>query len=491
MIQVTLRYEIVRKLGTGTVAKSYAAIERGEHGLARPVTLKRLEGEDVSPIRLATLRELGVSHHNGLLLPRALLVDGGGVAVVYDHVVGRSLVGLIAQCVRQKRPLAEQAATTFFARAAESVADLHEGWLGSTSTAHGAIRPSNLLFSLLGGLWVDDAGLAADPCELARRGTLTLGQVHFAAPEALEASIRGAESLEHREARANDVYGLAACLYTLVTLRLPFEETEIDELLARKQHDAPTPARQVNPRVSEELEALLMTALAPAGPRPRARVLAQALRRLIRTEDASPARELRALLDDESLAQHQALVDRCRPSHEDSASDDQLRPSKSERARQVGRAPSGPMLPLPPIVEEAMHKEKTVRRQISAHQLDTSAMRSAEMATAASFTEAVTRVDDVEELPLENILSESEIDLESIRGELFSEGPVTEEIGPLATEASLPDGDDLVTDVENGDGLDPKDSLETDPPYTVVAAAEDIIDMTERTPSLPEKKRKR
>ncbi|MBW2732905.1 MAG: hypothetical protein JRH20_10980 [Deltaproteobacteria bacterium] len=379
MIEFILRYDMVQTLGTGTVAKSYTALERVGHGLTRPVTLKQLEGEDVSPDRLATLRELSLVHHSGLRLPRGLVVNSGGVAVICDYLVGRSLVGLVAQCIRQRRPLSEQAATHLFARAAESIADLHEGWLGSPR-AHGAIRPSNLLFSDLGELWIDDAGLAADPCELARRGTLSLEHARYASPEALATAAGGAESLNRKEAHGNDVYGLAACLYTLATLRRPFDEMDLNTLLTRKT-EAPVSARRINPRVSRELAALLMSVLSPSGPRQKARGLARALRALA-PPNPPPSVELRALIDSESLVQHQQLLKRC---HSD------------------------------PAVE--LHTE--------------------DVPTDMNVRDSMERLPDEDE--------------------------------------------ELATDIESPQGLSTDDSLETDPMGTVVAAAEDIFDISEHS----------
>jgi serine/threonine protein kinase len=117
---------------------------------------------------------------------------------------------------------------------------------------HRDIKPSNLILDGLGNLWVTDFGLAKldDGDDISRSGVL--GTFRYMAPERFQGV---------SDARG-DVYALGATLYELVTLRPAFEGRDQLELIRRIEHDPPVRPREHDPRISRDLETIILKALA-------------------------------------------------------------------------------------------------------------------------------------------------------------------------------------------------------------------------------------
>lgn len=125
---------------------------------------------------------------------------------------------------------------------------------------HRDIKPSNLLLDPQGQLWITDFGLAqvrGDPgrgdVDLTATGEV-LGTLRYASPEQALAR-RGI--VDHR----SDIYSLGATLYELLTLRPVFEGRDRGELLRQIADNDPSPLRQVDPAIPEDLETIILKAL--------------------------------------------------------------------------------------------------------------------------------------------------------------------------------------------------------------------------------------
>jgi len=128
---------------------------------------------------------------------------------------------------------------------------------------HRDLKPANIAVSSKGQVKVLDFGLAKffDPA----RGALTaetitqsvddvhlMGTLPYMAPEQV--------SGEHIDART-DIYGLGVVLYEMAAKRRPFQEESATRLLAAILRDpAPSP-RSLNPRLSPELERIILKCL--------------------------------------------------------------------------------------------------------------------------------------------------------------------------------------------------------------------------------------
>ena len=123
----------------------------------------------------------------------------------------------------------------------------------SQGTLHRDIKPANLLLDTAGTVWVTDFGLAlkSNPILRTDRDDLA-GTLRYIAPE----------QWEGRVDERSDVYSLGTTLYELCTLQPAYEATGQDALIEQiRQEPQPSP-RVANPDVPEELDRILVKAMA-------------------------------------------------------------------------------------------------------------------------------------------------------------------------------------------------------------------------------------
>jgi WD40 repeat protein/serine/threonine protein kinase len=178
----------------------------------------------------------------------------------------------------------------------------------SRGVVHRDIKPSNVLLGPYGETLVVDWGLAkvvgrdeaADKSALAeatlrpasQTGSsetlpgLALGTPAYMSPEQ-------AEGQRDNIGPVSDVYSLGATLYSLLTGRLPFPDSDVVIVLRRVRGGELLPPRQVNRRVPAGLEAACLKAMAyrPEDRYPSARALANDLEHWLADEPISVYRE--------------------------------------------------------------------------------------------------------------------------------------------------------------------------------------------------------
>ena len=118
---------------------------------------------------------------------------------------------------------------------------------------HRDVKPSNLLLDLNSTVWVTDFGLAKSTGsdDLTQMGDI-VGTLRYMAPERFDG---------WSDPRS-DVYALGITLYELLTLRPPFEESNRVKLIEQVLHDSPTPPRKLYRRIPQDLETIVLKALA-------------------------------------------------------------------------------------------------------------------------------------------------------------------------------------------------------------------------------------
>jgi serine/threonine protein kinase/Tfp pilus assembly protein PilF len=167
----------------------------------------------------------------------------------------------------------------FYRRAAELGVQAAEAldYAHQQGVIHRDVKPANLLLDGHGRLWVTDFGLA----QLQSNAGPTLsgdlvGTLRYMSPEQALAR-RGL--VDHR----TDVYALGATLYELVTLSPLFAGADRQELLRQVAFEDPHRPRWLNRAVPEELETVILKALAkdPAERYATAQEFAQDLRRFL------------------------------------------------------------------------------------------------------------------------------------------------------------------------------------------------------------------
>ncbi|MCP3915178.1 MAG: protein kinase [bacterium] len=126
---------------------------------------------------------------------------------------------------------------------------------GGLSAAHEAgvfhrdVKPSNVFVRRNGQPMLLDFGIAAHASQatITREGT-SLGTPAYMAPESLDARAEPTAAL--------DVYGLAATLYHMLTLRAPYGGTP-SQIISSLQVKEPPPAYKLRPGLPRDLQAIL------------------------------------------------------------------------------------------------------------------------------------------------------------------------------------------------------------------------------------------
>ncbi|MCA9009524.1 MAG: protein kinase [Planctomycetaceae bacterium] len=121
---------------------------------------------------------------------------------------------------------------------------------------HRDIKPSNLLLDDHGKVWVADFGLA----QIQGAGALTqtgevLGTLRYMSPE---------QPLGQRVLvdQRTDIYSLGITLYELLTLTKAYNGDSPKEIIRQVCFDEPIRIRRINPRIPEDLETIILKAIA-------------------------------------------------------------------------------------------------------------------------------------------------------------------------------------------------------------------------------------
>jgi serine/threonine-protein kinase len=124
----------------------------------------------------------------------------------------------------------------------------------SSGLVHRDIKPQNLLLRDDGMVKIADFGIAraAEATHLTQIGSV-LGTAAYLSPEQAEGEPVTA---------AADIYSLGVVLYELLTGRTPHEFKSLAELVVKQREEPIRPLQELEPDVSERLEAVVMRCLA-------------------------------------------------------------------------------------------------------------------------------------------------------------------------------------------------------------------------------------
>ncbi len=240
-------YKILKDLGEGGVGMVYKGVDTM---LDREVAIKVMRPELASQTSVVerfrseaiTLAKL---NHPNIATLFSLFRDGDELYMVLEFVEGETLEDML----RRRGSLSPEEALPIFCQALDGINYAHE--LG---IVHRDIKPSNMMLAKDGKLKVLDFGIARllGSARMTRVGNI-IGTLEYMSPE----QVRGEET----DARS-DIYGLGIMLYEVLTGRLPFESENEFALMKAHTEEMPAAPRQLNPDISEELEAAIMRAVA-------------------------------------------------------------------------------------------------------------------------------------------------------------------------------------------------------------------------------------
>jgi eukaryotic-like serine/threonine-protein kinase len=238
------RYRIVRKLGSGGMANVYLA---EDEELGRRVAIKilneRYANDDlfIERFRREAKSAAALSH------PNIVSVYDRGEAegtyyIAMEVIEGRSLKELIM--TRGPLPIGQALAYTHEILEALRFAHRH-------GIIHRDIKPHNILIGER--LKVTDFGIArAGASQMTEAGSI-MGTAQYLSPE----QARGAPVTA-----SSDLYSVGIVLYEMLTGKVPFSGDSAIEIAMKHLNDAPKPPSKIRPEIPEELDQVVLRALA-------------------------------------------------------------------------------------------------------------------------------------------------------------------------------------------------------------------------------------
>ncbi len=235
------RYQVERELGRGTMSIVYKAFDpRIDRYLAVKV-LRENFARDVTS-RQRFLREAraagGLGHPNIVTVFDVGQIDGVPFMAM-ELLDGDTLDDRLSEETR----LSVREAIEIAVQLSSALSYAHE-----RGVIHRDIKPANIYFDAGTGvaklLDFGIAGINSHSGESSERGGLVAGTPTYMAPE----QIAG----EAQDARC-DLYALGVLLYRLLSGRLPFDEANLSEQMARVMRTPPPPLEPLDPQTPVEL----------------------------------------------------------------------------------------------------------------------------------------------------------------------------------------------------------------------------------------------
>jgi formylglycine-generating enzyme required for sulfatase activity len=256
-------YQIVAPLGQGGMGVVYKAVQLS---LNRPVAIKLLPPHLASDRdrlrRLHTEAALAARVHAAHVLPVFDIVPlEQGAGIVLPYVEGCDLARLVHDrlAVRagrdhpERHPVARLSDEAYLAQVLPLLDKLVEAvWhLHRAHVLHCDIKPSNVLVDAEGEVWLSDFGLARLLAPDDGEGLIgPCGTPGYASPEQGE----GLGDLDER----SDQFGLAATIYAVLALRLPYGAAPVS-----RQAEPVSDLAESVPTLPAELAAVVHRALHP------------------------------------------------------------------------------------------------------------------------------------------------------------------------------------------------------------------------------------
>src|SRR5215211_3840445 len=242
------RYELRGPLGSGGMANVYLA---HDNVLDRDVALKLLKDryakneEFVERFKREARSAALLSHPH--IIP---IFDAGGTGDGTYYIAMEYLPGdTLKDRIMSKGTLPARTAAAVALQIAEALRVAHQ-----RGVIHRDIKPHNILITDSGHVKVGDFGIAhaAEATTISDLGDI-LGSTKYMSPE---------QAMGEPVGPASDLYSLGVVLYEMLTGRVPFEVEVPDDVPVKHAGGPPPLPGEVNPRVSEDMDPLVMRLLA-------------------------------------------------------------------------------------------------------------------------------------------------------------------------------------------------------------------------------------
>lgn len=241
------RYEIIRRLGSGGMADVYLA--RDTH-LGRDVAIKILYKRYTSDSEFVTRFQREAQAAAGLNHPHIVSVydrgeTEGSYYIAMEYLEGKSLKEVISDEGR----LAPAQAIGITGQILQALSFAHENHV-----IHRDIKPHNIILNSRGNIKVTDFGIAraGASAKMTETGSI-LGTAQYLSPEQAQGKV---------VEQGSDLYSVGVVLYEMLTGKVPFDGENPVAIALKHLSDAPVPPQELVPEVPDNLNAVVMKALA-------------------------------------------------------------------------------------------------------------------------------------------------------------------------------------------------------------------------------------
>jgi serine/threonine-protein kinase len=256
------RYRVIEKIASGGMAEVFRAESAGLEGFKKTVAIKRVlphlaEKKQFIGMFLDEARLSAHLSHSNCVQVFDIGVGDNTFFIVMEYVDGSDLKGVIEHRRKFGQPFPVEEACLVCVRICEGLSYAHElsdNRGQSMHIVHRDMSPPNVLITRHGEVKIVDFGLAKANSQLEKSEPgIIKGKFSYLSPEAAQGLPVDAKT---------DIFAVGIILWELLAgRRLFLGETDLETVRMVQQARVPS-VRQFNPRVSADLEAVLMKSLA-------------------------------------------------------------------------------------------------------------------------------------------------------------------------------------------------------------------------------------
>ncbi|MGL5268563.1 MAG: protein kinase domain-containing protein [Spiroplasma sp.] len=240
------RYQIIKKIGFGGMAKIYEAkdLYLNRNVAIKVINLETNKIDDLSKERfLQEINAVSRIRHPNVILVYDIFVDQQNWCLVLELLKGKTLKTYLADI----GILSVIETLNIFQKILLGINACHQ-----VGIIHRDLKPDNILLTDNGAVKVLDFGIAMiDGYEVKKHANQVVGTMKYIAPEVVKFEPATIQS---------DIYALGIILYELLTGKPPFIHKN-PQLLANKHFKEPMPLiRDYNPAIPQSLENIILKA---------------------------------------------------------------------------------------------------------------------------------------------------------------------------------------------------------------------------------------